>query len=57
VEIDVDGSESATSVSRTARARNTVRMYDNFSPDSSGTINVSATSSDVTNTGITIFKL
>jgi len=55
--IDVGGRASDVMVRRTARDRNTVRTYDNFSPLSNGTMNVRMTSSDVTITGMTTFKL
>jgi len=57
VVIDVGGRASDVIVRRTARDRNTVRTYDNFSPLSNGTMNVRMTSIDVTITGMTTFKL
>ena len=57
VDMEIGGSPSATIVSNTTRDSRTVRTYDNFSPDSTGTTNTSATSSDVRNIGRITFKL
>jgi hypothetical protein len=55
--IEVGGRESVTMVRSTARDRNTVRTYDTFSPESTGTMKTKATISDVRIIGIITFRL
>jgi hypothetical protein len=55
--IEVGGRESVTMVRSTARDRNTVRTYETFSPESTGTMKTKAAISDVRMIGIITFKL